>query len=304
MDARLRADAARLPPNQWMNQTAQAIRSALRERMVQELLLAEFQASLTREQRQGLLAFVGSLRQRMIAENLGSESLASNRLQETEGLTLDQKIQQQRDTEIIRAQIMRAIGDRIYVSWREIELEYERNYEDYNPLPVARLRMIQISERNQERIEQAREALASGEPFETVATRYSDFRAGEGGLWTITVDREGYQNTRIFAPEELNTVAAGLSPGEVSDEFRWSGSVVWLKLDEIERPASRSLYDAQLEIHDRLRRLRIAEEESEYVIRLLGRSSITDMTEMLVQLVDIARQRYLQQPQPAPAPGS
>lgn len=300
MDARLRADAARLPPNQWMNQAASTIRSALRDRMVQELLLAEFQASLTREQRQGLLSFVGSLRQRLVAENLGSESLASSRLEESEGLTLEQKIQQQRDTEIIRAQINRAIGDRIYVSWREVELEYERNYDDYNPAPVARLRMLQVSERNPERVQEARDALANGEAFEAVATRLSDFRATEGGLWTITVEREGYENTRIFAPDELNEVAIRLSPGEVSDEFRWSGSAVWLTLEAIESPASRSLYDAQLEIHERLRRQRIAEEEAEYVVRLLGRASVTDLGEMLTRLLEIAQQRYLRQPSPGP----
>lgn len=303
MDARLRSEAARLPPARWVEQTRQVVLSALRERMREELLLAEFQASLTREQRQGLLAFVGNLRQRLVAENLGSESLASSRLEEAEGLTLDEKIQQQRDTEIIRAQLTRAVGDRLYVSWREIELDYERNYDQYNPAPIARLRMIQVPAANAERVEQVRTALATGTPFAEVASSFSDFRASEGGLWTIGVEREGYAKTRIFAPEELNSVAIGLSPGQVSEPFAWANSTVWLHLEEIEQPPTKSLYDAQIEIHNRLRFQRWQEEEGEYYVRLFGRASVTDLDEMFSRLMEIATQRYLQQPAPTPAPG-
>lgn len=303
MDARLRSEAARLPPARWVEQTRQIVLNALRERMREELLLAEFQASLTREQRQGLLAFVGNLRQRLVAENLGSESLASSRLEEAEGLTLDQKIQQQRDTEIIRAQLTRAVGDRLYVSWREIELEYERNYDQYNPAPIARLRMIQVPAANTERVDAVREALASGTPFAEVASSSSDFRASEGGLWTIAVERGGYEATRIFAPDELNRVAVGLSPGQVSEPFAWANSTVWLHLEAIEQPPTRSLYDAQIEIHNRLRFQRWQEEEGEYYVRLFGRASVTDLDEMFSRLMEIAVQRYLQQPAPTPAPG-
>lgn len=300
MDARLRADAARMSPGQWRQAAAQAIAYAVRDKMNEELVLAEFQAQLTPESRQGLFAFVERMRQEIVAENLGSESLARRRLEESEGLTLDEKVKQQRDKEIIRAQVRRAIGDRVYVSWREVELAYERDYDLYNPAPVARLRMIQVSDA--EKADAVREALADGRPFEEVAREHSDFRADEGGLWTIEVDREGYENTRVFAPDELNEVAVGLKPGEVSEPFDWSGSTVWLKLDVIETPPGKSLYDAQLEILDRLQQQRVGEEEVAYLTRIRGRSSMTDLETMIVRLMEIAQERYLDQPEPGRAP--
>ncbi len=300
MDARLRADAARLTPNQWRQQTATTIRDAIVERMREELVLAEFQATLTPEGKQGLFAFVERMRQEIVAQNLGSESLAGRRIQESEGLTLNQKVNQQRDLEIIRAQLNRAIGDRTYVSWREVELAYARDYDLYNPTPVARLRMIQVS--GEDKVVAVTEALAAGESFEDVAKSLSSFRAEEGGLWTIEVDREGYESTRIFAPDELNEVAVGLEVGEISESFEWSGSTIWLTLEEIVTPPGRTLYEAQLEIMDRLRGERYGEEQQRYLIRLFGRASVTDVAEMTERLFIIAEERYLDTPS-APAAG-
>lgn len=296
MDARLRADAARMAPNQWRQQTAQAIRAAVIERMREELILAEFQAQLTPEARQGLFAFVEQMRQRIVAENLGSESLADRRIGESEGLSLDEKVRQQRDREIIRSQLTRAIGDRMYVSWREVELAYERDFDQYNPPRVARLRMIQT--RDEAAADAVRAALGAGEAFEDVARAHSAFRAEEGGLWTIELDREGYASTRIFAPEELNSVAVGLKPGEVSEPFEWSGSTVWLTLEAIEQPRGRSLYEAQLEILNRLREERFVEEQVDYFAKLFGRASVTDVEEMTRRLFAIAEARYLSPPEP------
>jgi parvulin-like peptidyl-prolyl isomerase len=295
MDARLRAEASRLPPNQWRQTAIQTIGRAVVDRMNEELVLAEFQAQLTPESRQGLFAFVERMRQEIVAENLGSESLAGRRLQESEGLTLDEKVKQQRDREIIRAQLGRAIRDRVYVSWREVELAYERDYDLYNPAPVARLRMIQASD--PEKAASIREALAAGRPFEEIAREFSDFRAEEGGLWTIEVEREGYANTRIFAPEELNSVASALEPGEVSDEFEWSGSRVWLSLEAIETPPGKSLYEAQHEIYRRLQQQRVGEEELAYLERIRGRGSMTDVETMVFRLLEIAEERYISGPQ-------
>lgn len=296
MDARLRAEASRLPPNQWRQMAVQTIGRAVVDRMNEELVLAEFQAQLTPETRQGLFAFVERMRQEIVAENLGSESLAGRRLQESEGLTLDEKVKQQRDREIIRAQLGRAIRDRVYVSWREVELAYERDFDLYNPAPIARLRMIQVSD--PKKAEAVRAAIASGRAFEEIAREFSDFRAEEGGLWTIEVERGGYASTRIFAPDELNAVATTLEPGEISDEFEWSGSRVWLTLDAIETPPGKTLYEAQHEIYQRLQQQRVGEEELAYLERIRGRGSMTDVETMVLRLLEIAEERYLAGPQP------
>lgn len=301
MDARLRADAARLSPNQWRQQAFATIRSAIIDRMQEELVLAEFQASLTPEAKQGLFAFVDRMRQEIVAQNLGSESLAGRRLQESEGLTLNEKVKQQRDREIIRAQLNRAIGDRTYVSWREVELAYARDYDMYNPAKVARLRMIQVS--GDDKVLAVTEAIEAGESFEDIARRLSTFRPDEGGLWTIEIEREGYAATRIFAPDELNRVAVGLEVGEISESFQWADTTIWLTLEEIVQPPGMTLYDAQLVIFDRLRSERFVEERVEYLTRLLGRASVTDVAEMTERLFLIAEERYLDVPSATPTGG-
>jgi hypothetical protein len=301
MDARLRADAARLSPNQWRQQTVGTIRDAIIERMREELVLAEFQASLTPESKQGLFAFVERMRQEIVAQNLGSESLAGRRIQESEGLTLNEKVNQQRDREIIRAQLNRAIGSRTYVSWREVELAYARDYDLYNPTKVARLRMIQVT--GAENVQAVTEALEAGESFEDIAKRLSSFRADEGGLWTIEIEREGYAATRIFAPDELNEVAVTLEVGEISESFEWSGSTIWLTLEEIVTPPGLTLYEAQLQIFDRLRSERFVEEQQNYLVRLFGRASVTDVAEMTERLFLIAEERYLDVPNPSSVGG-
>lgn len=294
MDARLRADAARLSPAQWREQTVLLIRDAVGERMREELILAEFQAQLTPETKQGLLAFVEQLRQDIVAQNLGSESLAGRRLEETEGLTLDEKVKQERDRQIILAQLRRAVADRVYVAWREVELAYEREYDLYNPAKVARVRMIQVD--GEEEVAAVRAALADNVPFAEIAREHSGFRPEEGGLWTMEIAPEGYAKTRIFAPDALNDVAVSLEPGEISEPFEWSGSTVWLMLEAIEQPPGQSLYDVQLEILNRLKNARLAEEQSEYFYRLLGRASVTDFNEMVIRLFEIAESRYLDEP--------
>jgi len=77
---------------------------------------------------------------------------------------------------------------------------------------------------------------------------------------------------------------------------------VWLKLDVIETPPGKSLYDAQLEILDRLQQQRVGEEEVAYLTRIRGRSSMTDLETMIVRLMEIAQERYLDQPEPGRAP--
>lgn len=293
MGARLRAEARRRDRESFLQFAREQINRALRDRVREELLLAEIESSLTPQQKQGLLHFVESLREDLVRGNLGSEELTERRLREQENVSLEQKVEQMRDRELIRLQLRRALEDRVHVSWRQVRQRYERDYEKYHPPASARLRVIRVPKSDQERIERVSEALEAGEPFAEVARRESEIRPEQGGLYERTLDGPTYAESRLFGPDEFNDNAAELEPGETVGPFPFRNAMVWIHLEDIERAEGQSLYDVQLQILQELSRERMAEEERQYFQELIDRSSLTSIREMRDRLFEIAAERYV-----------
>ena len=86
MDERLTREAERLNQRDFIAFARKEIEASLWDTLRDELLLSEFQGSLTNEQRLGVLAFIEEVRRDIVSGNLGSEALASQRLREAEGL--------------------------------------------------------------------------------------------------------------------------------------------------------------------------------------------------------------------------
>lgn len=293
MDARLRAEASKMPRRDFMRFAAREIASALRDKVRDELLLAEFQASLTPQQRQGIVAFVQQLQDNIVAENLGSANLAERRLQESEGLSLEQKIRAERDRELIRVQVQRALVSRVQVSWRDVEREYERNLGSYVPDAKVRLRMIWIAADDAEKRARVEGALGEGRPFVEVATEESDFLPTQGGLFEVSTRGAQYRDAVLLAQEDLNAAATSLEQGETAGPIEWENRLVWIHLESIEAPEGTTLYDEQLAIFGQLRAERLAEEEQRYFNDLINRASVSDLETMVIRLLQIAEQRYL-----------
>jgi len=291
LDARLRAEAKRLSADAWLRQSREEIKRELRGRIIDELLLAEFEASFPAEQRQGLLMFVRQIRQQLVTENRGSAALAEKRFEE-QGSSLEEEVKRIRDREFINQQLRQEVASRIYVSWREVQAEFERNREKWDPPGTARLRMIWIDEAEVERIEQAQERLASGEAFEAVARDLSGFKASEGGLVEITLDAADYADSTLFGAEGLNGPAQSLSPGEHTEPFDWNGRRVWILLEEVNDPDP-TLFDLQVEIYEDLWNGRFMEENARYLESLINKGTMTDIETMERRLFEIAADRYL-----------
>lgn len=293
MDARLRAEARTMDRNEFLRFAAREIASAIRDKVRDELLLAEFKASLTPQQRQGIVAFVQQLQEGIVAENMGSANLANRRLMETEGMTLEEKIRAERDRELIRVQVQRALVSRVQVSWRDVEREYERNRGSYVPDAMVRLRMIWIDSSDEEKRARVEEALAADEAFEAVAERESDFLPSKGGLFEVSTRGAPYREATLLAQEQLNDAATSLEPGQTTGPIQWEKRLVWMHLEDVEAPEGTSLYDEQLEIFGQLRSERLAEEEQRYFNDLINRSSVSDLETMVLRLLQIAEQRYM-----------
>ena len=293
MDARLTAQAKTLPAKRWLEMAQGEIRGHLHDLVRDELLLAEFESSLSVEQRSGLLFFVAQIRENLVSSSRGSEELLAQKLQEEEGLTIGEKVEAERRKAFIREQLRNKLGDKAYVPWRDVELQYRQDEAIYRPSPTAHLRMIQVAGDDAAAIERVTAALGAGEDFGAIAGRESLFRADRGGVYDADLTGGSYANSRLFGPEELNSAVMGLRDGEVAGPVTMdNGRVAWVKLVSVESNET-SLYDAQFAIHESLRNQRLIEEESKYFQGLINRSSLSPLQDMESRLLEIASTRYL-----------
>ena len=293
MDARLSALAREKSQKEWMTEAHEIIQGRLFEMVRNELLLAEYESSLTVEQRSGLLFWVSQLRENLVSQSRGSEELLSQKLLEEEGVTIDEKIESVRRFELIREQLRKTIGEKAYVPWRDVVLQYKQDEAVYKPAPTAHLRMIQVAGDDLPALDRVETSLADGESFEAVARRESLYGPRRGGAYEIELTGETYGESRIFGPDELNEAALALEEGEVSAPVTSAnGRVSWIYLESIES-SEVSLYDAQFAIYDALQLQRREEEQVKYFQKLISRSSLSPVNEMEARLLEIASMRYL-----------
>lgn len=284
-------EAGRLDMGQWQRIAARAIASRLDGIIADELLRAEAIASLSQQQRLGLRAFLQGFRSDLLSQNLGSSELANRRVLEEQGVTLDEALRQQEVDTLIRLTLFREINRRVNVSWRDIKQRYERDLEKYSPPPTATFRRIRVFTSNADGVAKVNDQLAAGVPFEEIASSdINTFKPGEGGVESFEIDGD-FATNKFYGIDTLNEKAWSLSPGEWTGPFESGPSTYWLKLEGIEQE-SISLYDAQLAIQREITIERRQEQQQEYLGRLIDRAHFSSRDEILLQLIDIATERY------------
>lgn len=302
LEARLRAEARRLsskPADQarreWTAFATKEIRDRLEAQLEDEVLRAEALASFTSQQKMGFRAFLERLQGDVIRQNYGSRTLTEEKLSRTQGLSLDEYIRQREQSELIKFKLGEQIYRKLNITWRDIEMFYEKNPEIFNPKPTAVFRLIRVGEGDAEAIASVERALARGEAFGQIARgAANEFQREEGGL-VERVFADPFAQGEFFPIRELNEAARSLSEG------RWAGPLThgqaryWLFLETVRRK-SRSIYDAQLEIEQFLRERQAGIGKAHYIDRLKKRASFTDLDQMTARLVQIAQDRYLPSP--------
>lgn len=292
MDARLGAEAERLNDRDWQRFAASEIARALRDLLQDELLLAEFRASLTPEERIGIGAFIDRVRQGLISESGGSREVARTRLEEAEGLSLSEKVDDEVKRAFIREQIRREIADSVSVTFRDIEVYYDLHPEEFAPPGDAVFRIIQVPASDGERIARVEAALASGTPFEEIAGAESDFNRSSGGELSRELDAPRFEEASLFAPAPLNEAARKLTVGRVTDRVDFNDAAWWIKLERLDREEPRTLYEAQFEIEQKLKAQRFTEAERRYFQRIVGRAGLADQEAVAIKLLEFAARRH------------
>jgi len=292
MDARLQAESRRESRREFLIGLREQVAEALRDTIRDELLLAEFEATLSPAQRQGLATFVQGIRQNLIRRGGGSTELANQLLIREEGLTLEEKVEAESRQQLVRQMVGQLLRDRAWIPWRDVRRAYLRDLDEYRPPPTARYRVIMAPADDAERIASIQRELQAGRDFGAVAESYSVFRPEERGLYEVRVGAGGLAETEVFADETLNARATALSAGETVGPFEWSNRRVWLALESVDAEGV-SLYEAQDEILAELRQQRLLEVQAEFFGELEERGSLSDIERMRNELFRLGAERYL-----------
>ncbi|HZW10637.1 MAG TPA: hypothetical protein VFF69_12100 [Phycisphaerales bacterium] len=290
MGARLRAESAGRSREEWREFAVQAIKGELYRQLTDELLLAEARAALTPEETAGLRVFLERFERDVVAANYGSPTLADERLRQTLGTSLEEAKRERERLLLIREQVQNKVWNRVQVSSRDLQLEYERNLDKYNPPPQAVFLTIAVPTADAEAVGAIGERLKS-EPFPVVA---EDERNLDPSPHVRQIP-EGLENTELFGIAAQQEAAAGLSPGEWAGPLELGTVTRWVYLDRIE-DNSQSLYDVQLQLRDQITEQRRAEEQTRYLLKILTRAGINenDLRSLTFGLVDVAEQWYYQ----------
>jgi hypothetical protein len=268
----------------------QIIFDSLKEVVRSELMLAEAEATLTEQQRMGLFALLDRMYQEQLRMGGGTVSGAEQRARRS-GSGLQEYMGTQKEVVLIRNLISEQIAPLVIVSWRDVEREYRRRYDEFNPaatVTLARIRLDRASQAAQ--IEDVTRRLEAGEPFAKIA---EELGVPDGGRWeAFTMGPGGI--TDIGVSQDIKRALEGLEEGQTSKPVVMGGSTIWVHVAAVSRPEARSLYDpeVQLMLVRRVRDARYGVEFERYVASLQAQGIFDDLDRMADRLYTIAVLRY------------
>jgi len=278
--------------NRWRRDAAEIINARLNGIIYDELLRAETIAALTPQQRVGLQSFLQDFRSNILSENLGSAQLADRRIQEEQGVTLDEALRQKELDTLVGLTLYQEINRGINISWRDIKQRYERDIDRFQPAPTVTLQAIRMREPEGEQVESVTARLNAGEAFADIAASEVNtfFTDTEGKIVTLLED--DFDKTSFFQFEALNEMAWGLSEGEWAGPLAQSNGNYWWVFYAEHSQASESLYDAQIQLLRELTQERRESERERYLTELIERARVSSSEEILLRLLYIAEKQY------------
>jgi hypothetical protein len=289
--ARVAAEAKRMPPDRWRTEVRAAITRWIDLFIEDELLRAEALGNLSSEQQQGLFAFIEGLQRDLQREQGGSRAQLERNLEETKGLTIDEWRRRQEDIELVRSQLIDRVYRRVNVGERDIRQRYFQLFDEFNRPPLATFRLAVVAKDNAAAVEGFTKELAEAKSFAVAAeSRFNLNKRDKGGLEPRDLSDDPAK-LELFATEKLNAVARTITVGETVGPIEDGPAMLWLHLESVE-DRTRSLYDAQLEVEDRVRSERAETQRRRYIGTLRERASISDVSDMVNALMEVAEKRY------------
>jgi hypothetical protein len=290
LDERLRAMSQQLDAREFTVAAAQIINQQLHEQVLNDLFLAESQASLTEQQKMGLLAFMQRLREDVIGRGRGSELFTQSELAE-QGMTLDQYLALERDRTLIGALIREKITPRVIVSWKEVEREYQRRYAEFNPPASVTLTRLRLLADQRDAIEQVKARLAAGEDFDAVASSVDPSQPTTMGTFAVDMGPGGILDIKDVR-EEYRPKLIGLGLGQTTAPIETTDWVLWLHVQAVDQPPRQTLYQVQRDLISQLWNQRFTDERRRYINSLFEKGIYDAMPEMSHRVLMVALMRY------------
>jgi hypothetical protein len=270
------------------------VREALQRQVDDALYLAEAEAALSPEERQGLRFWLQEIQDVAVARRGGSRAEADRRLRSTENRTLEEEVQLQRDQGLQGKLIREEIMPRIIVSKYEIEREYQRRFDEFNPPPTTRVDRLIIDRDQAELIESVGTRLEAGESIiDLAAELVADGRARLRQLGEFEV-----RPSELSESEKVSELFREFSAGwqTVGD---WtgpmgSGSASWFFVAAVVERDSRPIFDEDVQrtLKADLQNRKFGEELGRYKARLRQDSIVSQEQEMFQMLLEIALRTY------------
>jgi len=260
-----------------------------------ELIIAEAESQLSPEQQMGVLAWLRDLQEGEIIRRGGTRAAAESSLLEEQGLGIEEFLEMRRDRALAVDLLRRRVAPRVIVTSRDIEREFQRRQEEFNPGATIRIGRIWLDrERDGDAIELATRRFAEGATFGEVV---AELELPDGGLWReFRLGQEGADEgiAGLELAEDLRDRLIGLPIDRATESFQQGRRTVWLGILEIDQPPQRTLFDpdVQITIRNALQARGEAIERDRYIKSLRERWIAEDIDEMRFRLIDIALRRY------------
>ncbi|MEQ9461042.1 MAG: peptidylprolyl isomerase [Phycisphaeraceae bacterium] len=256
----------------------------IQEIVQNQLILAAAERDLDDRGRQMLDAMLRFKREEFIREyGRGSLAIAEQQLMLREEVTLNKKIEDFRQTWLIRNFQMKNLRPLIEVRRRDIERYYRENIDRFNPPVEQSVRLIRV--KTAEDADRVVASLEAGYSFEEVAATAINQMLG-GGVFT------GLMGDTPLRQDELNHAIASLEPGGWTGPIDLPAGKTFIQLLTRTEPDRQSLTDAQKEIREILLTQQLRELSVKYQSRLIAEASHTPIEAMTLAVMEIVMTRY------------
>jgi hypothetical protein len=286
IDAQLTALSRALPPSEFRRRATELVAGRINQIVTDALILGEAERDLSEGEQMGLQQYMKSKREEFLRYyGRGSVAVAEQTLQEQEGKSLDQKLDEVRQQTLIQRYMRAKMLPLINITRKDVERYYRENPAEFNPPARRQLRLIKAADAGA--AQRIAAALQDGQPFAKIATdRGNMFRRDDGGLMPdLIVGDEALSG-------ELRTAMLKLDAGQWTGPVQHEKATWFVYVEKFERPASRTLLETQLEIEQALREQRFRVLSQQYRQRLYEEGSYNELEAMVEAVLAVVASRY------------
>jgi len=304
----LSAIPASLSSGAFDRRSEQIIRQTISGKIVETLVLAEANNRLTDQQKERIEEELETRLEKLVAETGGSRKKLESVLVQR-GTDLESVIKEERNALISQVFLQERFFPAITVTRTMLWDYYRANQQEFTTPAKVQMQVIAApydkfaddgsartisqdhraaTDKAREIIDQAAEALKTGQRFEEVAKRLSrGIKADSGGIWPMMA-------AGSFRERAVEEAAFALNEGQVSEVIKTDSGFYIVKAKRVIEGQVVSFPDAQEQIDKKLRQEQVRKLEQTYFQRLSERAYISEPDEFLPIAVQQAAKLYRQ----------